>query len=1408
MKRAGKIAVYFLIAFFFLSGIFHDSILSYFFKSIVQEKSRGKIALTVESFHLGLHFGTVAIYKPVLLFEDLYVDKNRSIKIEKISFDRVKIEGIDLYSIIFKKEIVAEHFFIDKPEFWLVENGTESKSKVQPEGFVNALKKNNEQFSEFKVSINDVEIHYGSVKLLKDSLPDIDPGKVDFTIHLERFSTLNHTGVNHLFYSDEFKLKLRHLNKMLRSGYDLSIDSIVFSSANRDLIVDGVSYMPSLNRKGENSIGFISRQVVLSDIGLDDIRKMKDVKLKSVLFTDGTFINYVNNKTELSEDTVRNDRVGGLLGVLNSVTVDTVSLNSFDYYNIKNENDTLISASNINFNVTDVELDSSMQTDVIRKIGFEDISLSTGYVNVKEAMPDAAISYNSFTYSNSDRILIVSGLQILSDSLAGVGRIVNLTLPEYRIDGLSVHKLQRNEKQSVSLYLDNPKGDLLMAVSGIKENRKQQKNIFPLDLYFYEFVIRNGNFNIVHDSVGRADIRGLNMCITGMQFPDTINDSFSFESVDVSSAGLTASLKKKKMLFQAGSFSYNSGRLLLNDFRMQQEMPGGETTFKAHKLGFSGFNKERFLRDRELFFDTLFFTNPAIKGNYTYRYADGGNRIEEKSFLDSIVSPVQLSVEAVEIKNGTVNTTVDVNNEAVKLSAEYSFSVGAINVKKGDTLRAAMEGILWKIKVDNLVAGSFKHQLKIGSLVADSYSSELMVKHISVSPDADVNQDTSGVLVKSFTLPLLEVRELDYNLLFWHDSLMCSAILVDSPDIDMMFVDNSFADTLASEKDKLISLDGIRKLGYDTIEIADLQLNVERRGDGKDEFVVVKDFDFRHVKNISGKNSNLIPNLLFSLNEVNYYNRVTNQSLVVGYSYIDRNRNSLYIEKVNSHRVNDDGSNVEDKKGLDFDFDNILLSGIRVEPSLPTRITVHKLEVEDIDLFLVDDKREAGSKNRLEVNPDIVKRFSSVVTLLQLDTALMDDVSFKVNTVDQTETRTLNLDSIGVFVEKIRIDTALANMSRPTIIDQVTIDLKGKTRMSEDSLYEIHSGKLYYNFPDQKIVVDSFYLTPLYEPDEFFLKAGYQTDRIDLFVPRVEVDNINIDELVTKNHLKIDNVNLYNLEAEIYRDKHYAIKPGMYKPLPRNQIMSISRLFTIDSVIVVDSYLKYKELSEKADEPGEVYFDDINISVCNLTNSLKKDEKKDLVVQFNGRIMGEAGVDMNLRFPLNADATSFKLTGKTDNMKLSILNPLTTNLLGIGVIKGTGSVHVNSVVGGDSIAWGSLVFRYKNLRLLPYSRNKERLRSGALSPLLSFMINDLVVKSNNPKFARKPRVGQVYFVRDTRKGVINFIWKGVLSGVSSTLGFNNREQRKVKKEVKRNGLTQNPKLGTEFNSQYRILNFQ
>jgi len=124
--------------------------------------------------------------------------------------------------------------------------------------------------------------------------------------------------------------------------------------------------------------------------------------------------------------------------------------------------------------------------------------------------------------------------------------------------------------------------------------------------------------------------------------------------------------------------------------------------------------------------------------------------------------------------------------------------------------------------------------------------------------------------------------------------------------------------------------------------------------------------------------------------------------------------------------------------------------------------------------------------------------------------------------------------------------------------------------------------------------------------------------------------------------------------------------------------------------------------------------------------------------------------------------------------------------LGIGIIRGKGSVDAPFIWANDSIARGSLVFKYKKLKLATYSRKKEKLNKGVLSPLINFMINDLVVKSNNPKFARKPRTGQVYFVRDTQKAVVNYLFKSILSGLTSTLGFNNKEQRLERKEERKN----------------------
>ena len=1383
MNKVGKIALYIFIATFFLVGIFHDVLLSRLFKQLVYEKSKGKIELTINSFHFGLHYGTISFDKPSVIFEDLYLDRSKSVKIEKIIFDEVSIEGLDIISLIIKKDIIADRVFVDKPGFWLTENGRVSKSDVQPKGFAKALKLNGNQFSDFIVSIGDIVIHYGSINLSQNTVADFDPGLVDFSINLKGFSTLHDTTNNNFtFYSDEFRFEMRNLHKLLKTGYQMDVDSLVFSSLNRDIVLEGVSFFPSDKRDNRNSIGFTTQRIALNNIGIEDLAKLNDLHLRSVVLSQGMFVTYLNNSGR-ANDTTQNGSVDKLKEMLSSIVIDTILIDRFSYYNIVNNNDTLVSASDINFEASDVEIDSSMYADIVKQVGFEDVSINTGSFVFKNRLSNVTVNYDQLTYSNDERQLGVKGVKLIDSSVKGSKPTIDVNVPEIRLKGLSIHKLQKNQKQNISLYLIEPNGNITIPDSVTSKDSVNKPFVLPFDIFFYELNVENGNFNIIKKNRHKMDIAGLNFSVDGLQIPEKGNDSLYFEIVDISSDEINVFFEKKNATIRVGSMSYQSSNALsLNDVKLQQSSEAGENRVEIQTLSLSGFNEGLLVSSHELCFDTLLLSKLKVDSEMIIDKDEGGK--SNRNFGE-LVSPVQLSISRILIEDGSVNGSVVLNGTTLKLNAGFNTSVGTIDVDRGDTLKTVLQDVSWKIDVDNLVANSFNHKLRISSLSADSYRLEFLAEQIFISPDEDFNFDSAKFHIRSFSLPVFDVSGLNYNLLVWNDSLDCSAIHIDKPVIDMTIKgDRDVA--LATQKDKLIDLKQIPLFRYDTVEIAGLNLNIERKGVDRDEVVAINELDFSHYRTDGRGDSNLIDNLRFNMNGFNFYNRLTSNSFAIEQSYINSKKNRLYIKGASSFTLNKDGSIVTDKKSMGFSLDTLELSGIMVQQTLPTRISARKLEIDDIDLNLVVDKANNNSTQELNVNPDIMKRFSNVISLLQLDTAIVDDVSFRVNTLNGEVNNSFNLDSLGILIEKIKLDTTLANMARPTIIDQITIDLKGNTRISKDSLYEIHSGKLHYNFPNQKIVVDSFYVTPLYEDSEFFSRYGYQTDRIDLFVPRIEIDKIDLNELVTKNHLQISHVNLYQSEGEIYRDKHYPFKPGIFKLLPREQIMSIKRMFTIDTIRIIDSYLKYKELSEKADEPGEVHLDNVNVSAYNLTNYLKDDEERDLIIKFSGNIMGQAGMVMNLHFPLHEGGQAFTLRGKTDNINLSILNPLTTNLLGIGIIKGTGSIDVNYVEGFDSTALGSLIFKYKKLRLLPYSRNKEKLRSGALSPLLSFMINDLVVKSNNPKFARKPRVGQVYFERDTRKGVINFIWKGVLSGITSTMGFNNKEQRKVKKVERRN----------------------
>jgi len=103
--------------------------------------------------------------------------------------------------------------------------------------------------------------------------------------------------------------------------------------------------------------------------------------------------------------------------------------------------------------------------------------------------------------------------------------------------------------------------------------------------------------------------------------------------------------------------------------------------------------------------------------------------------------------------------------------------------------------------------------------------------------------------------------------------------------------------------------------------------------------------------------------------------------------------------------------------------------------------------------------------------------------------------------------------------------------------------------------------------------------------------------------------------------------------------------------------------------------------------------------------------------------------------------------------------------------------------GDDDVARGELFFNYDKLsiRLI----DKETMQAkGFGESVASFIANNFIVRSDNPKYSVLFRKGQIYFERNKQKSFFSFVAKSLLSGISTTIRGGNEERKEKRKKRK------------------------
>lgn len=338
--------------------------------------------------------------------------------------------------------------------------------------------------------------------------------------------------------------------------------------------------------------------------------------------------------------------------------------------------------------------------------------------------------------------------------------------------------------------------------------------------------------------------------------------------------------------------------------------------------------------------------------------------------------------------------------------------------------------------------------------------------------------------------------------------------------------------------------------------------------------------------------------------------------------------------------------------------------------------------------------------------------------------------------------------------------------SPPFDFEDFSLSVKDYSMALPDSFYTLQASAVTATAESESITISGLELVPIYDIHQFMEKKGEQADRLNVFVKELKLQGLDFDRILEKE-LVASFVTIDSLNLVAYRDKRYILPSKKYVKFPQQALREFPHYVQVDSVLLHDAQITYRERVEGSEAPGHINFVNINALTTNVTNA--PDQLKDsvaMITNATGYLMGAGKISAHIYIPIGDEQNVHYFEGNMSPMEMKVVNPMLKNIVFGEVLSGKVNelsfrAHLN-----EDESHGSMRFGYEDLKVQINHQESEKGRRG----LITFVANTFIVKSDNPANGGF-RESEMHYVRDKRKSLINFWWKTVLSGFKETMGI-------------------------------------
>ena len=161
-------------------------------------------------------------------------------------------------------------------------------------------------------------------------------------------------------------------------------------------------------------------------------------------------------------------------------------------------------------------------------------------------------------------------------------------------------------------------------------------------------------------------------------------------------------------------------------------------------------------------------------------------------------------------------------------------------------------------------------------------------------------------------------------------------------------------------------------------------------------------------------------------------------------------------------------------------------------------------------------------------------------------------------------------------------------------------------------------------------------------------------------------------------------------------------------------------------------------------------------------------------MSLQGQLMGNAPVHLKMENSLSKKDNNMFWEGYVGSFKFHTLDKVLYPILGLKILSGELHKIDFKLESDDFQSKGEMTMLYKNLHASILKSHK-----GSENHLLSSITNGLIHKSN-PNKRGKIKTVRMSFKRDEYKGLGNYLWKTIQSGIINTITPMRKRVRKLK----------------------------